>query len=110
MNEDSDEDGYNFELKQPSRGITGLCGIMQFDNYRPSNDAIPSRKESTDDLDELFANEANFDYDFQLPSFEPNFGKRESCGPLAQYIWQPTIPRLSEKRPAPRIQEQRVVK
>ena len=110
MNDQSSDDGYNFELKQPSRGITGLSNILQFGNYRPENDAIPSRKVSTDDLDELFANEANFDYDFELPSFEPNFGKRESCGPLAQYIWQPTIPRLSEKQPAARVQEQRVVK
>ena len=110
MNDQSSDDGYNFELRQPSRGITGLEGILQFGNYRPENDAIPSRKASADDLDELFANEANFEHDFELPSFEPNFGKRESCGPLAQYVWQPTIPRLAEKQPVAKVQEQRVVK
>ena len=110
MNEESEDDGYTFELKQPSRGITGLDAILNFGNYHASNDALPSRRTSEDDLDELFAGEANFDHDFELPTYEPNFGKRESCGPLAQYVWTPTIPKLAQKQPVQRVPEQRVVK
>ena len=49
-NEASDHNGDTFEIRTPVRGMTGLDGIMNFDNYQ-EYDAIPSRDETSHDLD-----------------------------------------------------------
>jgi len=88
----SAESGDTFQARSPAFRVSG---DDQSDYENSVKYGFCSRRESQN-LDDIFENDLNFQADFNFPSFEPIFGKRESSGPLQDYAWTSSFPQLKQ--------------
>ena len=92
----SAESGDTFQARSPVYRVSGLDQVSNLDYEHSVKYGFCSRRQSQN-LDDIFENDLNFQADFNFPSFEPIFGKRESSGPLQDYAWTSGFSQLKQK-------------